>query len=337
MAARTDVARLLDEIPTAIALVTSRQVLRLRSEQQFPSLPWPGRPRSTFAERAAAAQPGFTLDATTAPAVAEICRLLDRLPLAMEMAAARVRLLPPGALLARLRERLNTNRERLYPTSERQRTLRATMDWSYGLLMPHEQSVPPGSGSSRAGGRWTRRRPSAVAPGNPRCSTPCLRFSTPACSSPSRRPDPRRASTCWPRSGPTRWRSWPPRSTAWTPSNAAPNWIVAMTARIQEATGRGYRTWAERLDRRSQPRAAMQRAIEGDDVATVSLLIRNTSPTADGGTTSRRRRWRGSTKPCRGPRPPPAVRGRADPPPGSGGRPLPVTSPPPVRYPKAGP
>ena len=97
---RADLAALLDRVPAAVALVTSRQSLRLRPEQQYP-VGSPSRPRrrrscSSIAPRGG---PGFD-PGRHPPAVAEICRRLDGLPLAIELAAARVRLLPPEALLA---------------------------------------------------------------------------------------------------------------------------------------------------------------------------------------------------------------------------------------------
>jgi tetratricopeptide (TPR) repeat protein len=94
-----------------------------------------------FAERAHAAAPGFELTGENAEAVAEICRRLDGLPLAIELAAARVRLLPPQAIVARLddRMRLLTGGARDLP--ERQRTMRNTLDWSFGLLPPAERAL----------------------------------------------------------------------------------------------------------------------------------------------------------------------------------------------------
>ncbi|MGY1620194.1 ATP-binding protein [Geodermatophilus sp. SYSU D00691] len=137
-----DLSVLLDSTPAAVALVTSRQALRLRAEQQFPLAPLAAGPAERlFAERAAAVRPGFTLDAANAAAVAEICRRLDGLPLAIELAAARTRLLPPPALLARLGQRLDVLGAGPVDLPARQRTLRATMDWSFGLLGPHEQAV----------------------------------------------------------------------------------------------------------------------------------------------------------------------------------------------------
>ncbi|HEY6310205.1 MAG TPA: LuxR C-terminal-related transcriptional regulator [Streptosporangiaceae bacterium] len=143
------VTRLLQETSALRILVSSRSSLRVSGEQECPvpplAVPDPGvRPTAAslaacesvrlFAERAAAAVPGFTLDDENAPAVAEIARRLDGLPLAIELAAARVKLLPPGAILPRLEHSLSllTGGGRDLP--DRQQTLRATIGWSYDLL-----------------------------------------------------------------------------------------------------------------------------------------------------------------------------------------------------------
>ena len=113
---------LLGAAPGVVALVTSRTVLRVSGEHEFPvpTAPGAGRPGRTrtprpaqqyasvrlFAERAHAAAADFELTSDNARTVAEICRRLDGLPLAIELAAARVRVLPPQALLARLDDRL---------------------------------------------------------------------------------------------------------------------------------------------------------------------------------------------------------------------------------------
>jgi predicted ATPase len=94
-----------------------------------------------FTERAHAADPGFELTGGNAGAVAEICRRLDGLPLAIELAAARVRLLPPQALLARLDERFSLLTGGARDLPQRQQTLRNTLDWSFGLLPAGEQAL----------------------------------------------------------------------------------------------------------------------------------------------------------------------------------------------------
>lgn len=141
-------ARLLSACPGLKALVTSRVVLRLQGEHNYevPTLTLPPagyRPSlevdryegiHLFAERARAARFEFRITTENAPAVIELCRRLDGLPLAIELAAARVSLLPPEAMLARLGSRLEllTGGPRDLPV--RQQTLRATLEWSYGLL-----------------------------------------------------------------------------------------------------------------------------------------------------------------------------------------------------------
>ena len=111
-------------------------------------------------ERARAVKHDFALTKENAPAVAAICARLDGLPLAIELAAARIKLLSPSAMLARLESRLNllTGGARDLPT--RQQTLRGTVDWSYGLLNPaRANSVPEDFGVSRrlhAGSRGGR-------------------------------------------------------------------------------------------------------------------------------------------------------------------------------------
>ena len=94
-----------------------------------------------FAERAHAAAPGFELTGGNAAAVAEICRRLDGLPLALELAAARVRLLPPQALASRLDERFSLLTGGARDLPQRQQTLRNTLDWSFGLLPAGEQAL----------------------------------------------------------------------------------------------------------------------------------------------------------------------------------------------------
>ena len=143
------VTRLLEETRAVRILVSSRSSLRVSGEQECPVPPLAvpeedARPAAAslaacasvrlFAERAAAAVPGFTLDDENAAAVAAIARRLDGLPLAIELAAARVKLLPPQAILPRLDHSLGllTGGRRDLP--DRQQALRATIAWSYALL-----------------------------------------------------------------------------------------------------------------------------------------------------------------------------------------------------------
>jgi predicted ATPase len=155
MGAAPLVTDLLSAAPGVVALVTSRTVLRLRGEHEFavPPLPVPrGGTRDAadvqeyasvglFVERARAASADFELTSANAGAVAEICRRLDGLPLAIELAAARVRLLPPQALLARLGDRMELLTGGARDLPERQRAMRSTLDWSFDLLTANEQAV----------------------------------------------------------------------------------------------------------------------------------------------------------------------------------------------------
>ena len=136
-------------------MVTSRELLRLSIEYDVPIPPLappPTGPVSTselqcndavrlFVARAQETRPSFALTDETAPVVGEICRRLDGLPLALELAAARVRLLPPRALLARLDRRLPILTDGPRDLPARQRTLRDTIGWSYGLLDENERRV----------------------------------------------------------------------------------------------------------------------------------------------------------------------------------------------------
>ena len=94
-----------------------------------------------FVERAQAVEASFVLTGANVAAIAEICRRLDGLPLAIELAAARISMLPPQALLARLSRRLRLLTGGTRQTPARQQTLRATIEWSYNLLQPAEQRL----------------------------------------------------------------------------------------------------------------------------------------------------------------------------------------------------
>ncbi|MGY1708874.1 ATP-binding protein [Geodermatophilus sp. SYSU D00758] len=149
--AAPDVAALLARCPGLSVLATSRAPLRVRAEHDRPLGPLavPASPdvaavaaapaARVFLDRARAAGRAVHLDAATAADVAAICRRLDGLPLAIELAAAHARHLPPAALLARLDEAVAAARSRDLPP--RQRTLRAALDWSNDLLTADEQAL----------------------------------------------------------------------------------------------------------------------------------------------------------------------------------------------------
>ncbi len=144
------VGRLLGAAPRLTVLVSSREVLHLRGEQEYPvpplgvpdlrtPLPVEALTRfdavALFVHRARAVRPGFGIDEQNASAIASICARLDGLPLAIELAAARIKLFDPIALLARLEGSLTTlltSTDRDVP--ERQRTLRGAIAWSHDLL-----------------------------------------------------------------------------------------------------------------------------------------------------------------------------------------------------------
>ena len=149
-------ASLLASCPLLSILVTSRSALHLSGEQEFPvspltipdlrRLPEPQILAQTaavrlFVQRAQAIQPAFGLTASNAHAIAAICARLDGLPLALELAAARIKLLPPQALLKRLSGRLDVLTGGARDAPVRQQTLHNTLQWSYDLLSAEEQRL----------------------------------------------------------------------------------------------------------------------------------------------------------------------------------------------------
>jgi predicted ATPase/class 3 adenylate cyclase/DNA-binding CsgD family transcriptional regulator len=156
VSAAMPVADLLTVCPRLKVLVTSREVLHVRAEREFPvpALALPDAKHlpdpvmlsqyeavALFIERAQAVKPDFQVTNTNAPAVAEICARLDGLPLAIELAAAGIKLFPPQALLARLTQRLPLLTRSARDVSARQQTLRKTIQWSYNLLTAQEQRL----------------------------------------------------------------------------------------------------------------------------------------------------------------------------------------------------
>ena len=130
-------AEALSEMPNITVITTSREPLRIQAEQRYPVEPLPESDGvSLFNERASAVNSSFE----PTQSVADICRRLDGLPLALELAAARVAVLDPDALLSRLEHSLPVLTYGARDAPERQRTLRATLDWSYELLGQEEQT-----------------------------------------------------------------------------------------------------------------------------------------------------------------------------------------------------
>jgi predicted ATPase/transcriptional regulator with XRE-family HTH domain len=152
VAAAPELALLLKAAPQLHILATSREALRLTAERLYPVAPLAvpesdsADPQTSpagqlFVARATAARADFHVDAATGQAIAAICRRLDGLPLALELAAARVRHLPPAALLERLAHPLELLVGGARDLPARQQTLRATIEWSYTLLSAPEQAL----------------------------------------------------------------------------------------------------------------------------------------------------------------------------------------------------
>ena len=205
-------------------LVTSRIPLHAYGEQEYPLAPLPLPDPAhlpplerlsqyeavrLFVARAQAVKPDFAVTTANAPAVAEICSRLDGLPLAIELAAARIKVLPPQALLKRLEQRLPllTGGARTLPA--RQQTMRDAIAWSHDLLSPEEQTAlpPPGGlrrwlhdrGGGGGGGGGARR--SMSSPASPR-------WSTRVCCARRRGARANRASACWRRCASLGWSNW---------------------------------------------------------------------------------------------------------------------------------
>ncbi len=176
IAAAPEVGELLTTAPELTVLATSRAPLRLRAEREY-AVPPLGLPRRKppptleqvgqyeavrlFISRAEAVKTDFAVTNESAPAVAEICHRLDGLPLAIELAAARIRVLSPQTLLSRLEQRLPLLTGGARDAPARQQTLQGAIGWSYDLLEPDEQKLFRRL-SVFAGG-WTLEAAEAVA------------------------------------------------------------------------------------------------------------------------------------------------------------------------------
>jgi len=160
-------------------MVTTREVLRLYGEQEYPVLPltipdsyirYTAQDLTSFeavrlfVERAQVTQPSFELTTINAEAVAGICQRVDGLPLAVEMAAARIKLLSPHQLLTRLEHGFDSLGHKLRDAPARQQTLYATIDWSYNLLNADEKTLVDRLSIFRGG--WTLEAMEAVCGGD---------------------------------------------------------------------------------------------------------------------------------------------------------------------------
>jgi non-specific serine/threonine protein kinase len=155
MAAAIDVSRLLQACPSATFLVTSRAPLRLQLEREFAVRPLGIAPldedsvqqialapaAQLYVERVQARLADFSLTAANAASIAQICARLDGLPLAIELAAARIHVLPPASIVGRLDRSLDVLQTRTQDIPSRHQALRSTIAWSEGLLTPTEQLV----------------------------------------------------------------------------------------------------------------------------------------------------------------------------------------------------
>ena len=237
------VADLLAACPGLAVLATSREPLRLRGEHEYAvpplALPDAGRAMTAevvshapavalFVQRARAVRADFVLTDENAPAVAEICARLDGLPLAIELAAARVRLLTPEAMARRLERRLPllVGGARDLPTRQQTLAERDRLELRPARSRP-SNGCSGGWVPSSVGSRWKRPRPSATlrAVSGSAWSTAWSRSSPRACCARPMARTASRASRCWRRSASTRWSGWtraarPRRRIGSTPSTS---------------------------------------------------------------------------------------------------------------------
>jgi predicted ATPase/DNA-binding SARP family transcriptional activator len=175
---RRIILQFLEQAPSLTVLTTSRQPLGVAGEQEFPVSPLPVPPPEVlsqegasedvmhyaciqlFADRARLKQPDFQITVRNAKAVAALCRRLDGIPLALELAAGLSRVLPPEALLARLSQTQDVLFSRQKDTPDRHKSLYSAIEWSYRLLEPRLQKFF--RRLSSFAGRWTVEAAAAV-------------------------------------------------------------------------------------------------------------------------------------------------------------------------------
>jgi predicted ATPase/DNA-binding XRE family transcriptional regulator len=180
LSAAREIGDLLQTCGDLRVLATSRAPLRLRAERELPVLPMPVLPAGTagsaqaladsdavqlFVDRARAVRASFTAVGDDLLVIAQICERLDGLPLAIELAAAGIRILPPHAILARLEQHLPLPVGSTRDAPSRQQTLQATIGWSYERLGPAEQSLLRRLSIFRGG--WMLEAAEAVAGDDP--------------------------------------------------------------------------------------------------------------------------------------------------------------------------
>ena len=142
LAASDIVTQLVDTAPRSTVLITSREALRVRAEREFPVRSLPSADGvELFAQQAEAVHHGFAVDERNADTINCIVTALEGVPLAIELAAARVRILPPDEILERLDRGLDFLSGGARDLPERQRALRATLDWSHDLLTEGDQGL----------------------------------------------------------------------------------------------------------------------------------------------------------------------------------------------------
>ena len=159
------VAQILSAALHVTVIASSRTPLHLTAEHEYPIGPLAVDAVELFEQRARASDPALTLDDDTRVVVEEICGRLDNLPLAIELAAARARLLPPAALLARLETGAGLPPSSDHDRPDRQRTLTAAINWSYRLLTAEEQRCFRRLGAFAGGFTLDAAEQVAVEPG----------------------------------------------------------------------------------------------------------------------------------------------------------------------------